>query len=84
MGISSQNTLLNNSSLVQPILTCNIPINSARQAKTYGNIKNSPNFILGEQWGNFQKNTTLNNFLTVQPIFASNIPIDTAEQEEQN
>ena len=51
MGISSQNTLLNNSSPVQTILTCNIPIDSARQAQTHGSIKNSPNFILGEQWG---------------------------------
>jgi hypothetical protein len=32
MGISSQNTLLNNFSLVQLILACNIPIDSAQQA----------------------------------------------------
>jgi hypothetical protein len=34
MGISSQNTLLNNFSPVQPILTCNTPIDSAQLAET--------------------------------------------------
>jgi hypothetical protein len=47
----------------QLISTNNIPINSAQQAKTCGNLKNVHNFILGEQLENFHKiNTLLNNF----------------------
>jgi hypothetical protein len=42
MGISSQNTLLNNFSPVRPILTGNILIDSARLAETHGNIKIFP------------------------------------------
>jgi hypothetical protein len=55
MGISSQNILLNNFSPVQPILTSNTPINSARRVEKHENIKNVPNFILGEQPGNFHQ-----------------------------
>jgi hypothetical protein len=83
-GISSQNTLLNNFSSVQPILTCNTPMDSAQIAKTRGIIKTFANPFLEEQSGNFQKSSPLNNFSTVQPIFTSNIPIDSAKQGEQN
>jgi hypothetical protein len=57
-GISSQNTLLNNFSPVQPILTSNTPMDSARLAdrNTSGKIKYVPHFILGEQPENFNKN----------------------------
>jgi hypothetical protein len=58
-GISSQNTLLNNVSPVQPILVCSIPIDSARQAKTHRNIKHFPDFILKEQPGNIRENYPL-------------------------
>jgi hypothetical protein len=53
-SISSQNTLLKNFSPVQQILTSNTPIDSARPAETHGN-NNFPNFILGEQPGNFDR-----------------------------
>ena len=53
--ISNQNIQLNNFSPVQPILTSNKPIDSARQAEIHGNIKHSPNFILGGNRGNFHK-----------------------------
>jgi hypothetical protein len=58
-GISSQNTLLNNFSPVQPILTRNTPMESPILAVTQGIIKNIHNSILGEQSGNFQKNYPL-------------------------
>jgi hypothetical protein len=45
---------LNNFSPVRPILISNTPIDSVRQAETQGNIKNFPNFILGEQVGIFK------------------------------
>jgi hypothetical protein len=45
MGISSQNTLLNNFSPVQPILINNTLIDSARISKTQGDIENFPNFV---------------------------------------
>ena len=70
MGISSQNTLLNNYLTVRPILTNNIPSYSTQQAED----------ILGEKQGSFRKTSHLNNFLTVQPIFNSNITIDSAGQ----
>jgi hypothetical protein len=34
-----QNTLLNNFSLIQPILTNSLPFDSAQQAEEWGNIK---------------------------------------------
>ena len=52
---SMKNTPNDNFLTAQPNLTCNKLIDSARQVETQGNIKNSPNFILGEQWGNFKK-----------------------------
>jgi hypothetical protein len=65
MGISSQNTLLNNFPPVQPILTCIAPIDSAQVAETHGNIKIFPNFILGEQLEIYEKIPFLKNFSTV-------------------
>jgi hypothetical protein len=84
MGISSQNTLRNNFSPAQPILTCNTPIDSAQVAKSQENIKNFPNFILGEQPRNFQEEYPLNNFSTVRPIHTNSILIDESLQEELN
>jgi hypothetical protein len=83
-GISSQNTLLNNFSPVQPILTCKTPVESAQLAETRGVIKIIANPLLGEQSGNFQKSCPLNNFSTVRPIFTCNMLIDSAKQGEQN
>jgi hypothetical protein len=57
MGISSQNSLLNNFSPVQRIPTRNKPMDSAQLAETQGIIKNFPYSILGEQSGNFKKIT---------------------------
>jgi hypothetical protein len=78
-GISSQNTLLNNLSPVQPILTCNTPINSARHAETREIIKKFSNPFLGEQSGNFEKSS----LLTYEP-FDRFSPIDSAKQGKQN
>jgi hypothetical protein len=66
MGISRQNTLLNNFSPVQPSLSCNTPIDSVQLAKTRGIIKHFSNFILGELPGKFQKITPSMNFQTVK------------------
>jgi hypothetical protein len=46
MGTSSQNTLLNNFSPVQPILASNILIDSALQAEAHEYINNLAIFIL--------------------------------------
>jgi hypothetical protein len=54
-GISSQNTLLNNFSAVQPILTCNTPMDSAQLTETRGVIEKFLNPFLGEQSVKFQK-----------------------------
>jgi hypothetical protein len=62
---------LNNFSPVQPILTSNIQIDSARQAETHGNIKNVSDFILGQQRGTSIKNTPFYNSLTIQLIVKS-------------
>jgi hypothetical protein len=61
MGISRQNTLLNNFSPVHPIFTCNTPMDSAQLAEFRGISKIFANPLLGEQWGNFQKSSPLNN-----------------------
>jgi hypothetical protein len=55
VGISSQNTLLNNFSAVILIFSNCIPTVSAQQVEEFGNIRNVPNSILGEQPGNFLK-----------------------------
>jgi hypothetical protein len=61
-GDFKPNTLLNNFSSVQPILTCNAPMNSAQLAETQEVIKIFANPLLGEQSGNFQKSSPYNNF----------------------
>jgi hypothetical protein len=61
-GISSQNTLLNNFSPVQPIFTWDTPMDSAQLAETRGFINIFSNPILGEQSGNFQKSSPSINF----------------------
>jgi hypothetical protein len=83
MRISSQSNLLNNFSPVQPILTSNTLINSGQLTETLENIKNIPNFILGEQPGDFDKNTPLKNFPTVRPIFTNSVLIDSSQEEEK-
>jgi hypothetical protein len=50
-----KNSPNNNFLTVQPILACNILIDSARQAEKFESVKIFRIFILGEQWGNFQK-----------------------------
>jgi hypothetical protein len=52
-GISSQSTLLNNFSPVEPISTCNTPIDSAQQEETRGIVKTFANPILVEHYGKF-------------------------------
>jgi hypothetical protein len=61
-GISSQNTLFNNFSAVQPIFTCITPMDSAQLAETRGVIKIFANPFLGQQSGNLKKSARLNNF----------------------
>jgi hypothetical protein len=82
MRILSQNTPINNFSTVRPIFTKSIPIDPAQQLFKYGNIKNVPNFILGEQLGNFHKTTPIITFQPNRPILTNNIPINSAEQAE--
>jgi hypothetical protein len=55
MGISSQNTLMNNFT-VKPIVTSITPIYSARLAETHGNFKKTAKFILGEKRQVFVRN----------------------------
>jgi hypothetical protein len=85
MEISSQKTLLNNFSPVQRILTCNTPIDSARQVKTHRKFICFSKFYFRGATGEFlSKNTLLNNFLNVRPIFTNSILIDSTQQGEQN
>jgi hypothetical protein len=60
----------NNFSTNEPIFTNNIPIDSARQAKTHRYFNNFSKFASGEQSGVIHEiSTPLNNFSTVQSIF---------------
>jgi hypothetical protein len=54
-----KNNPQNNFSTIEPIFTNNTPIDSAQQAKTHGNIQNSPRFHLGEKPGNFHEKDLL-------------------------
>jgi hypothetical protein len=57
---------------------------SARQAKTNGNIENFSTSILGEPPGNFHRNTACNSFLTTKPNYTVSIPIESTQQAEHN
>jgi hypothetical protein len=72
-GISNQNTLLNNFSHVQPILTRNTPTYSAQLAEARGSLQNFCKPLLKGAIGEFQKSSPLNNFWNVRRIFTSNI-----------
>jgi hypothetical protein len=72
-----KSTPINNLLTIQPILTNNIPINSAQQAEDNENIKKAKNLIfLGSNLGVFEKFTPKNNSLIVQKIFKSNISMN--------
>jgi hypothetical protein len=55
-GIFIKTIPINKYLTIPPILTINIPINSAQQADDHENINKAKNFILGEQPGSFRKN----------------------------